>query len=164
MLVTSPPPTSTGQCFAIARRKPTYTYKTPSSPNSEHTYLKTVVRPAAKLHYARLLIERKVLDVDFARTLVDGRRPPVHASRIVERCLGGERHFEIAVRTGGSEHIHKSTACARCGVGGLWIICRKQCIRVGIYAGSISVIMFAVHYITLQYGSCLQLRVSIPAQ
>lgn len=50
--------------------------------------LESVVRPAAKLEDARLLVEREVLDVDFTAGLVDGRGFPFDQARVVHRGFG----------------------------------------------------------------------------
>lgn len=63
------------------------------------SYLKSVIRPTAKLHYTRLFIEWKILDVNFARALVDGWRTPFNATRIVESGFCGKRDLEITIST-----------------------------------------------------------------
>lgn len=67
--------------------------------HDDRAYLESVVGPGAELHDAGLLVEGEVLDVDLARGLVDGGRAPLHAPRVVQRRLGGQRHLEVAVRT-----------------------------------------------------------------
>lgn len=61
------------------------------------TYLESVVCPAAELHDACLLVEGKVLDIDFAGALVNGRRPPLDAPCVVQCCLCGQRHLKVAI-------------------------------------------------------------------
>ena len=60
-------------------------------------YLKTIVSPAAELHDASLLVERKVLDVHLAGRVVDGRRLPLHFARGHQGGLCGQRDLEVAV-------------------------------------------------------------------
>ncbi len=62
--------------------------------------LETVVRPAAKLHDARLLIEGEVLDVDDAGGLVDGGRLPLHQAVVPQCRLGRQSHLKVAVGAG----------------------------------------------------------------
>jgi len=50
-------------------------------------YLVTVKRPRTELHVASLFVEREILDVDGAGTLVDGRRNPKHASVAVNHYV-----------------------------------------------------------------------------
>jgi len=64
------------------------------------THLKAVVGPAAELHHAGLLVEGKVLHVDLAGALVNGRRSPLDASRVIQRGLGGQGHLKVAVGAG----------------------------------------------------------------
>lgn len=61
-------------------------------------YLKTVVGPTTKFEDARLLIERKIFDVDFARALVNSRRLPLDEALMVDGGLGRQGHLEIPVR------------------------------------------------------------------
>lgn len=72
---------------------------TDSIQHCEHaSYLKTVVRPTTKLEDARLLVERKVFDVDLARALVNGGWLPLDEPLMVDGGLCGQGHLEIAVR------------------------------------------------------------------
>lgn len=63
------------------------------------TYLKSIVGPAAELHDACLLVERKVFDINFAGAFVNRRRTPLDASCVVEGGLCGQRHLEVAIGT-----------------------------------------------------------------
>lgn len=65
--------------------------------------LVAVVGPAAKLHDARLLVEREVLHVHLAGRVVDGGRPPLHQARVEQRRLRRQRHLEVAVGAGRKE-------------------------------------------------------------
>ena len=47
-----------------------------------------------------MLVERKVLDVDLAGRLVDGRGLPLHQAVEPERRLRRESHLEVAVGAG----------------------------------------------------------------
>jgi hypothetical protein len=49
---------------------------------STTTDLVRVESPRAELHLTLLLVERKVHDVDWTRTLVDRRRDPQHFARV----------------------------------------------------------------------------------
>lgn len=73
--------------------------------DNDITDLKSVVGPGAKLHYAGLLVEGEVLDVDLAGGLVDGGRAPLHAPRIVQSRLRRQRHLKVAVRA--AQHVTK---------------------------------------------------------
>ena len=44
----------------------------------------TVVRPGAELEVARLFVEREVVHVELAGTLVDGRRDPADVASVVD--------------------------------------------------------------------------------
>ena len=56
-----------------------------------------VVRPRADLDGARLLVERKELDVDWAQAEVDRRRLPDQETVRVDRHLRDQLHREIPV-------------------------------------------------------------------
>lgn len=65
---------------------------------SLQSYLEPIVRPATELEHAGLLVKREILDVDLTGGLVNGRRLPLDQTLVVDRRLGGQRHFEVAVR------------------------------------------------------------------
>lgn len=60
-------------------------------------YLEAVVSPRAKLHDARLLVERKVFYVDLARGFVYGRWLPFDPPCVIQRRLRCQRYLEITV-------------------------------------------------------------------
>lgn|SRR6218665_2034017 len=64
---------------------------------SSNPYLCPTVRPDSELQRAVLLIEGKVLDADVALALVDGRRFPLDASIIRNRCFRHQRYDVITV-------------------------------------------------------------------
>ena len=72
-----------------------------------HRYLKAVVRPAAELHDAALLVEGEPLDVYLAGGLVDGRRLPDHLSVVAQSGLRHQRHLVVAVSTAGYREGHE---------------------------------------------------------
>ena len=61
-------------------------------------YLVAVECPRSELHVAALLVEREVLDVDGAGTLVDRRRLPANAAVREQRRLRHQRHLVAPVR------------------------------------------------------------------
>lgn len=61
------------------------------------TYHVTVVCPRTELHEARLLIEGKVLDVDFTEGFVDGGRFPNDFARMMKNRFGHYCHFVVAI-------------------------------------------------------------------
>ena len=63
------------------------------------SYLETVVGPAAELHDAGLLVEGEVLDVHLAGRMIDGRRSPLHQTRVEEGRLRWQCHLEVTVGT-----------------------------------------------------------------
>ena len=67
---------------------------------TEEDNLKSIVRPAAELHNAGLLVEGEILDVHLTGAVVDGRGFPLHQPLAVEGRLGGQRHLEVAVSAG----------------------------------------------------------------
>lgn len=60
-------------------------------------YLEAVVSPRAKLHDARLLVERKVFYVDLTRGFVYGRWLPFDPPCVIQRRLRCQRYLEITV-------------------------------------------------------------------
>lgn len=71
---------------------------------SDCSHLEAVVSPRAEFHYARLLVERKIFDVNLAGRLINRRRFPLDSTRVVESCLRRQRHLEITV---GAVEIHE---------------------------------------------------------
>lgn len=59
--------------------------------------LKPIIGPRPEFHHTGLLIERKVLDVNHAGRLVDGRRLPLNEAVEPQGGLRRQRHLEIAV-------------------------------------------------------------------
>ena len=62
-------------------------------------HLEAVIGPAAELHDTSLLVEWEVLNVHFTGGVVDGGGLPLHQPSIVQGCLGGQRHLEVAIGT-----------------------------------------------------------------
>lgn len=63
------------------------------------TDLIAIERPRAELHATLLLVERKVLDVDGARTLVDRWRNPQYLTVCEYHHIRLVRHLVLAVST-----------------------------------------------------------------
>lgn len=61
------------------------------------TYHVSVVCPRTELHEACLLIEGKVLDVDFTEGFVDGGRFPNDFARMMKNRFGHYCHFVVAI-------------------------------------------------------------------
>lgn len=80
-------------------------------------YLKTIIGPRTKLEHTGLLVKWEVLDVDFARGLINRRWLPLDQSLMVDCGLRGQGHLEVSVRAA-SEHISGSGRC-----GGLSLLC-----------------------------------------
>ena len=59
--------------------------------------LKPIIGPRSEFHHTGLLIEWKVLDVNHAGGLVDGRRLPLDEAVVPQSGLCRQRHLEIAV-------------------------------------------------------------------
>lgn len=79
----------------------------PSAYSCDNNHLEAVVRPGPELHQAGLLVEREVLHVNLAGALVDGWWLPLNTARVVELCLGGQRHLEVAVSATNSKRTTK---------------------------------------------------------
>jgi len=60
-------------------------------------YLVSVESPRAELHFALLLVERKVSNVDGARALVDGWRDPENVAVVEDHHVRLVRHFVLAI-------------------------------------------------------------------
>jgi hypothetical protein len=63
------------------------------------TNLKPIIGPRPKLHDTRLLVERKVFDVNLTGRLVDGGRFPLHQPVVPQGRLCGQRHLKVPVST-----------------------------------------------------------------
>lgn len=59
--------------------------------------LKAVVSPRSEFHDTGLLVEWKILDVDFAGRLVDSRWFPIHSACVIQRCLCGKGHLKVTI-------------------------------------------------------------------
>ena len=66
-------------------------------PRLRSSNLKPIIGPRSEFHHTGLLIERKVLDVNHAGGLVDGRRLPLDEAVVPQRGLCRQRHLEIAI-------------------------------------------------------------------
>jgi len=64
-------------------------------------YLVAVVRPRAEFHKTRLLIEREIANVDFARRFEDGWRCPHHFAGMMKHslCHGGDHVLSVGADT-----------------------------------------------------------------
>ena len=67
--------------------------------------LEAVVRPAAELEVALLLVEGEVLDVHLARRREDGGRRPLDAPVVVDDGLRHRPDYEVAVGAAVTERI-----------------------------------------------------------
>ena len=67
--------------------------------NFEDTHLKTIISPRSKFHVATLLIKRKPLHIDFARTFVDCWRLPFDFSSIIQSSFGHQCHLVFSIST-----------------------------------------------------------------
>ena len=65
--------------------------------SSSSSNLKPIIGPRSEFHHTGLLIERKVLDVNHAGRLVDGRRLPLDEAVEPQRGLRRQSHLEISV-------------------------------------------------------------------
>ncbi len=63
------------------------------------TNLKPIIGPRPKLHDTRLLVERKVFDINLTGRLVDGGRFPLHQSVVPQGRLCGQCHLKVPVST-----------------------------------------------------------------
>jgi hypothetical protein len=76
-----------------------------------NTYQVSVIGPGAEFHEAGLLVEGKVLDVNLAEGLVNGRRLPRDLARVVEDGLGHYGHLVVAVGAAKTTHIISFMRC-----------------------------------------------------
>ena len=87
-------------CFSAASWCLKSTYNTTAASLwSSVTHLKAIVRPAAKLHDAGLLIKREIFDIHLAWGMIDSGWLPLHQTVVIKSCLGSEGHFKVSIRT-----------------------------------------------------------------
>lgn len=70
------------------------------------THHVTIVGPGSELHETCLLVEGKVLDINFAEGFVNGGRFPHHFARVMKNCFCHYCHFIVAI---GAEMEKKKT-------------------------------------------------------
>lgn len=60
-------------------------------------YHVSIVGPRAELHEAGLLVEGEILDINFAKGLVNRRRLPHHFARVMKDRFSHDGHFVVAI-------------------------------------------------------------------
>ena len=66
-------------------------------------HLVAIIRPTTEFHDAGLFVKREIFYINFARRFVDRRWLPFDQPVVVDSGFGGQRHFEVPIRT---EHIN----------------------------------------------------------